>query len=289
MNTSLKHLSPVQRRQLDAAIKVIVQVIHPEKIILFGVYSVAGDAALYTQMLPSTLTPFDLLVVTGRSEIRSDYQLQDQCENSCRDVAQITTVIHDIAYVNRQIRARQYFFNMLLTEGILVYDAGTIPLGKPALPNFEEVRQTAEKDFERWAGQADAFFNSATFNMQRKEWKTAMFLLHQAAEQIYQAILLVFNGYKPTTHNLDKLRRYTNRLSIELASLFRRGNEHEEHLFQLLTEGYVQARYKEDYIVSEEEVTKIAAKIGRLLDIAGRVCRNHFLSLEKKAAAGSIL
>jgi len=288
MNTSLKHLSLVQRRQLDAAIKIIVQAIRPEKIILFGVYSVAGDAALYTQMLPSTLTPFDLLIVTGRSELRSDYQIQDQCENSCRDVAQITTVVHDIAYVNRQIRARQYFFSMVLTEGVLLYDAGTIPLEKPALPNFEEVRQAAEKDFERWAGQANAFFNSAKFNMQRKEWKTAMFLLHQAAEQIYQAILLVFNGYKPTTHNLDKLRRYTNRLSIELASLFRRDNEQEEHLFQLLTSGYVQARYKEDYIISEEEVTTIAARVGQLLDIAGRVCRNHCLNLEKKAAAGYI-
>ena len=288
MNTSLKHLSPVQRRQLDAAIKVIVHAIRPEKIILFGVYSVAGDAALFTQMLPSSLTPFDLLIVTSRSELRSDYQIQDQCENSCRDVAQVTTVVHDIAYVNRQIRAGQYFFSMLLMEGILLYDAGTIALEKPALPNFEEVRLTAEKDFERWGGQANAFFSSAKFNMQRKEWKTAMFLLHQAAEQIYQAILLVFNGYKPTTHNLDKLRRYTNRLSIELASLFRRDIEQEEHLFQLLASGYVQARYKEDYIISEEEVTKIADRIGQLLDIAGRVCRNHFLSLEKKAAAGFI-
>ncbi len=289
MNTSLKHLSPVQRRQLDAAIKVIIDVISPEKIILFGVYGVAGDAALYTQMLPSALTPFDLLIVTNRSENRSDYQIQDQCENSCRNIARITTVVHDIAYVNRQIRARQYFFSMVLMEGIMLYDAGTIPLEKPALPNFEEVRLTAEKDLERWAGQASAFFNSAKFNMQRKEWKTAMFLLHQAAEQIYQAILLVFNGYKPTTHNLDKLRRYTNRLSIGLASLFRRDNEHEEHLFQLLASGYVQARYKEDYMISEEEVTEIAAKIGQLLDIAERVCRNHFLSLEKKAAASSII
>jgi len=288
MNTSLKHLSPVQRRQLDAAIKVIVHAIRPEKIILFGVYSVAGDAALYTQMLPSALTPFDLLIVTGRSENRSDYDIQDKCENSCRDVAQITTVVHDIAYVNRQIRAWQYFFSMVSMEGILLYDAGTVPLEKPALPNFEEVRLAAEKDFERWASQANAFFNSAKFNMQRREWKTAMFLFHQTAEQIYQAILLVFNGYKPTTHNLDKLRRYTNRLSIELASLFRRDNEQEEYLFQLLASGYVQARYKEDYVIAEEEVTKIAVKLGQLLDIASRVCRNQFLSLEKKAAAGSV-
>lgn len=285
MNTSLKHLSSLQQRQLDDAIKVIVHTLRPEKIILFGVYSVAGDAALFTQLFPSPPTPFDLLIVTNRSENRSDYQLQDQLETSCRGVAQITPVIHDLAYVNRQIRARQYFFSMISIEGILLYDAGTMALEKPALPNFEEVRQTAEKDYERWAGQASAFFSSARFNMQRKEGKTAMFLLHQAAEQIYQAILLVFNGYKPTTHNLDKLRRYTNRLSIELASLFRRNNEKEEHLFQLLASSYVEARYKEDYIISEEEVIKVAARVEELLDIAGRVCNNHLASLEKKAAA----
>ncbi|SRR5258708_35683102 len=283
MNTSLKHLSPAQHRQLDAAIKVIVHSIRPEKIILFGVYSVANDAALFTQMLSPALAPFDLLIVTNRPDRRSDYELQDLIENRCRDVASVTPIIHDITYVNRQISARQYFFSMIFLEGILIYDAGTIALEKPALPDFEEVRLTAEKDFERWAGQANAFFNSARFNLQHKEWKIAIFLLHQAAEQIYQAILLVFTGYKPTTHNLDKLRRYTNRFSIELALLFPRGSQDEEYLFRLLLSGYVDARYKDHFMVSEEEVVELAVRVGQLLDIAGRVCRNHFLSLEKKA------
>jgi HEPN domain-containing protein len=285
MNTSLKHLSLVQRRQLEAAVKVIVHSIRPEKIILFGVQSIPGDAALFAQMLPPALAPFDLLVVTGHQERRSDYELQDVLENRCRDVAPVTTIIHDIDYVNRQIGARQYFFSMIGMEGILLYDAGTVALEEATPPDFEEVRSTAEKDFERWAGQANAFFNSARFNLQQKEWKTAIFLLHQAAEQIYQAILLVFTGYKPTTHNLDKLRRYTNRFSIELVSLFPRDCQSEEYLFRLLLSGYVDARYKDHYMVAEEEVVELADRVGQLLDIARRVCNNHFLSLEKRAAA----
>lgn len=288
MNTSLKHLSPAQHRQLDAVIKVIVHSIRPEKIILFGVHSVANEAELFARIMSPALAPFDLLIVTNRPDRRSDYELQDLLENRCRDVAPVTTVIHDITYVNRQISARQYFFSMICLEGILLYDAGTIALEKPALPDFEEVRLTAEKDFERWAGQAIAFFKSARFNLQQKELKIAVFLLHQAAEQIYQAILLVFTGYKPTTHNLDKLRRYTNRFSIELASLFPRDSPDEEYLFRLLLSGYVDARYKDHYMVSEEEVMELKARVEQLLDIAGRVCKNHFLSLEKKAAAREI-
>jgi len=283
MNTSIKHLSPDLQRQLNSVIKIIVDAIHPEKIILFGVYSVAGDAELFTHALSPATIPFDLLIATSSIERRADYELQDILENRCREVASVTTVIHDIDHVNRQILARQYFFSLVAMDGILLYDAGITPLEKPGLPDFDAVKRTAEKDLERWAGQATAFYKNARFSLQNKEWKITTFLLHQAAEQIYQAILLVFTGYKPTTHNLDKLRRYTNRLSLELASLFPRDSPEEEHLFRLLTQGYVDARYKDHFTVSEQEASLLTDRVQQLLDIAGRVCRNHLISLGKKA------
>ncbi|WP_431215734.1 HEPN domain-containing protein [Puia sp. P3] len=283
MNTSIKHLSPALRDQLNAAIRIIVDAIHPEKIILFGVYSVEGDAELFSHALSPGQLPFDLLIATARGERRADYELQDILENRCRGVASVTTVVHDIDHINRQLVARQYFFSLVAMNGILLYDAGITRLEKPGLPDFDAVRKTAERDFERWAGQANAFYNNARFSLQNKEWKITTFLLHQAAEQIYQAILLVFTGYKPTTHNLDKLRRYTNRLSLELATLFPRDNPEEEHLFRLLTQGYVDARYKDHFIISEQEAGLLTERVQQLLDIAKRVCGNHLLSLGKKA------
>lgn len=284
MNTSIKHLSPALRRQLNAAIKIIVDAIHPEKIILFGVYSLDGGAELFTSALSPATVPFDLLIATSRNERRTDYELQDILENRCREVASVTTVIHDIDHINRQIAARQYFFSTVAMDGILLYDTGLTPLEHPSLPDFDAVRKTAEKDLERWAGQAGAFFNNARFSLQNKEWKITTFLLHQAAEQIYQAVLLVFTGYKPTTHNLDKLRRYTNRFSLELAALFPRDNPEEEHIFRLLTQGYVDARYKDHFTVSEHEAGLLTERVQQLLDIARRVCRNHLISLGKKAS-----
>jgi len=109
-------------------------------------------------------------------------------------------------------------------------------------------------------------------------------LLHQAAEHIYQAILLAFMGYKPCTHNLDKLRRYTHRFSIELAFLFPRDGAGEDRLFKLLLQSYVDARYKEDYQVTENELQQLTQRIEKLLAIAGRICHNRFISLEKMAA-----
>src|SRR5882724_6451644 len=62
--------------------------------------------------------------------------------------------------------------------------------------------------------------------------------------------MLIFTGYKPCTYNLDKLRRYTRRFSIGLATLFPGDTPEEDHYFKLLASAYVDARYKKDYPIS---------------------------------------
>jgi HEPN domain-containing protein len=284
MNTSLDHLSPFQRQQLETAKRIIIQAIHPEKIILFGVYSVAAEAALFAERLPAGMRAYDLLVVTREGDRRSDYELQDIIENRCRNEVPVTVLVHDIGYINQRISEGHYFFSMIKEEAITLYDSGKTVLAAAGLPDLHRIRVTAQRDFERWRRQAWAFFRSAEFNLQQEEWKIAAFLLHQAAEHMYQAILLAFMGYKPTTHNLDKLRRYTNRFSVELALLFPRDNEEEDRLFRLLVSGYVDARYKEDFVVSGAEIGVLTERIRRLLEIAERICKNRLLNLEKKAA-----
>jgi HEPN domain-containing protein len=284
MNTSLAHLTPVQRQELETAKRIIIQAVRPEKIILFGIYSVEADVRSFSDRLPPGIGAFDLLVVTRHGDRHSDYELQDIIENSCRDQVAVTVLVHDIGYVNRRIAEGQYFFTQVCREAILLYDAGRTPLSKTGECDLAQVRQTAERDFDRWRRQSRAFFRSAEFNLGAEEWKVVLFMLHQAAEQMYQAILLAFMGYKPTTHNLDKLRRYTNRYSVELAWLFPRNSDEEDRLFRLLLSGYVDARYKEDFVVSEADARLLTGRVGQLLEIAERVCGNRLLSLSKQAA-----
>ena len=301
MNTSLKHLSPRQQRSLQRVVAIIIRAIQPEKILLFGVYGsrseatiAAGAAAVGSTGAgqvtagafppggpPPVLGAYDLLVVSGEGDRRTDYELQDLIENRCREAAPVTVLVHDISYVNRRLGEGQYFFYSVIRDGILLYDRGRTPFVPAGPPDWEQVRQTAGRDFERWGQQARAFYHSARFNYDRLEDRAAIFLLHQSAEQLYQAILLAFTGYKPTTHNLDKLRRYTNRFSLELALVFPRDNEAEDELFKLLLAGYVEARYKEDFSIGHEELGILLERVGRLLAIADRICGDHILRLGK--------
>ncbi len=286
MNTSIRHFSSGKQELLHAIVKIVRRTANPEKIILFGLYGMseeeAGDTA--QPRLSAAFNSCELLVVVRRGDRRAAHDLQDTIENRCRRHLPVTVLVHDIDYVNSRLSEGHYFFATLYREAILLYDAGAIPLMEPASPDLEKVRRVAQQDFERWKRQARAFFESALFNTRQKEWKIAVFLLHQAAEHMYQAILLAFNGYKPTTHNLDKLRRYTNRFSIELALLFPCDNEEEERLFRLLLQGYVEARYNEKYSISEEEAGLLTERVGRLLSIGERICGNRFISLGKMAS-----
>ena len=284
MNTSLIHLRPAQRQELETAKRVIIQAVRPEKIILFGIFSMEAESRSFSERLPPGIGAYDLLVVTSQGDRRSDYELQDIIENRCRDEVAVTALVHDIGYVNRRIAEGQYFFTQIRRSAILLYDAGRTPLSKAVECDLAQVRWMAQQDFDRWRRQSRAFFRSAEFNLEAGEWKIVIFMLHQAAEQIYQAILLAFMGYKPTTHNLDKLRRYTNRFSVELALLFPRNSEEEDRLFRLLLSGYVDARYKEDFVVAEGDAHLLTGRVRQLLEIAERVCGNRLLSLGKQVA-----
>jgi HEPN domain-containing protein len=286
MNTSLVHLSLTQRKELESAKRIIVQAVRPEKIILFGVFSVKTQPGLFSGAQAPGMDAYDLLVVSGEGERRSDYEMQDVIENRCKGEVPVTVLVHDIGYVNRRIEEGQYFFSTIRREAILLYDSGRTSLAEAGVIDLARVKEMAERDFERWRQQSLAFFRSAEFNLGEGRWKMVLFMLHQAAEQIYQAILLAFMGYKPTTHNLDKLRRYTNRFSIELAVLFPRNTEEEDRVFRLLLSGYVDARYKEEFEVREEDARLLTSRVGKLLDIAERVCRNRMLSLQKQAGRG---
>jgi len=285
MRTEIDHLAPVAREQVLSIIPVIIQAVRPEKIILYGSY---GVGSLDMAVNPGNDLPlpagYDLLVITRRGDRRYDHEIQDIIENRCRIHATVTVLVHDIDYMNQRLSEGQYFFALLSREAILLYDAGGTPLSPAASPDFAAIRLTAQKDYDRWSRQARAFFNSALFNVREKEPRLAVFLLHQAAEHIYQAILLAFMGYKPCTHNLDKLRRYTHRFSIELAFLFPRDGAGEDHLFRLLLQSYVDARYKEDYHITDNELQQLVHRIDRLLSIAERICHNRFISLEKMGA-----
>jgi HEPN domain-containing protein/predicted nucleotidyltransferase len=285
MKTSLAHLPEYRRKEIEKAVQIIVETVVPEKVVLYGSHATgewAEDRYVEGHVLLDYESDYDILVVTKAGDIRKDYEITDQIVNRCRYRVPVNVITHDIDFVNEQLRKGQYFFSDIVKEGILLYDAGSAEFEKPQELTVAERKEIAEADFNKWFTSAVIFLNTSNLIKETyNTFKESVFNLHQAAERTYNAIILVFNGYKPKTHNLDKLRHFTKNLSLELFEIFPRNTKEEEHLFDLLQKGYIDARYKDDYEINETELSTLIDRVRKMQAIVQKICRQKIASFEK--------
>jgi HEPN domain-containing protein len=116
------------------------------------------------------------------------------------------------------------------------------------------------------------------FAFQNKKYNEAAFILHQVTERLYTAILLVFTRYKPKFHDLLVLRKFANTIDPELAMVFPLDNPENKHLFKLLRNAYVDARYKPSYVITEIELSKLADQVNHLKILCEKFCHEKIES-----------
>ncbi|HVU96982.1 MAG TPA: HEPN domain-containing protein [Puia sp.] len=284
MNTTLEHLPEHKQKQLREITGIIVKAVDPEKVILFGSYATGRWVEhRYTEggIVYEYISDYDILVITKSGESRKDYEVQDLIENRCVYKTPVTVITHDIDFINKMLSEGQYFFTDIEKEGILLYDAGNTPLAERKPLSTSEAKAIAQQYFEQWYGGAKEFYIDAQNAYQRSSNKNAAFYLHQATERIYNAIILVHTGYKPKTHNLDKLKRYSKRFSQELDAVFSDNTPEEKHLFDLLKRGYIDTRYKDHYEITAEELAILIERVGKLQTIAERLCLEKIDSFDR--------
>jgi len=265
---------------------IIVKAVGPEKVILFGSHATGRWVEhRYTEggITYEYISDYDILVITKSGETRKDYEVQDLIENRCVYKTPVTVITHDIDFVNKMLSEGQYFFTDIQQEGILLYDAGTTPLAERKPLSSQDAKAIAQQYYDQWFISAKEFVEVARFCLQRGQLKIGSFNLHQATERTYNALILVYTGYKPKTHNLDKLKRYAKRFSEELEGVFPDNTPQEKHLFDLLKRGYVDARYKEQYAITAEELGVLIERVSKLQDIAETLCLRKIASFGDKA------
>jgi HEPN domain-containing protein len=96
--------------------------------------------------------------------------------------------------------------------------------------------------------------------------------MHQAAERLYNAILLVFTHYKPKTHDLDTLRKLTGALDHKFIQAFPLNNAEEVRLFKLLRDAHIDARYSKNYVITEQELLWLSERIKMLQQLVEKLC-----------------
>ena len=271
MKTTIDHLPEDKQAKLRAITSIFTE---PREgapvgmLILFGSHA-RGDWVEDAET--GYKSDYDFLVVVDTEEQAADVMLWAQLEQRVRAIigeTPLTLIVHDVKFVNREIRIGQYFFSDIANEGVMLYDSRRFTLAKPKALNAEERLALAERNFASWFDSAGKFWRSSRDAGARLWLKEAAFLLHQATERYYHSAILVHTGYKQRTHDIELLGNLAGEQHALMAGVLPKTEPEEKHLFDLLKRAYIDARYSMSYRISSAELATLQAQV---LVLAARV------------------
>lgn len=254
-----------------------------DKIILFGSYARGDwvkDMYMEGHITYSYESDLDILIILKKGKyshikaINMEYKIIKKLEEKQleRD-PWVSIIIEPISTVNEQLRIGQYFFSDIKKEGILLYDSASHKLSEPAELDKEEVRKIAREDYDYWYNRGVEFFTGVSFYaFERNQPAIAAFHLHQVTESFYHAILLVFSGYKPKTHDIKKLKGMVSSYHEDLLKIFHFDTPQQTRCFELLRDAYVEARYNKEYKITQEQLSYLTERIKKLKNVTEKIC-----------------
>ncbi|MDD5597068.1 MAG: HEPN domain-containing protein [Victivallaceae bacterium] len=288
MKKSLSHLPEEKQDELRAVTEIITEMIDAEFIILFGSYArgdwvedkyVGNDGILYEYK-----SDYDLLIVVKDLAKYRYKGYRDKITGKIlrmlhRDIY-LSIIMHSVDEVKAAIKRGNYFFCDIKKEGIQLYSSRRFRL--PAVKELKPKQRlsNAKRNFTDWFESANEFYWGYESYFNRKSYKIAAFQLHQATENFYHTVVLVFTGYKPKLHDLEILGIQVDRLSPEFKGIFPKNTDEEKRLFKLLKQAYIRARYDMGYTITQEELEYLAERVKLLQAITEKVCEEKIKSLE---------
>ena len=294
MKKSIAFLPKKNREDLKYLVELILDKIPVcEMIILYGSYA-RGTYVSYDEReefgIPTSFkSDYDILVINSAWSY-------DKIENKLASVRNIydrrgdhtfqlpVQFIHDsIKKVNEDLKYSRYFYTELKRDGIMLYNRGKNKLARRKPLKFGEIKKQGEEYFGEKYAKARLFMEQAVFMYDKEEYVMSSFNLHQACENLFNAIMLTFTLKNDKEHNLEELFKASRGYAPELIRVFPVGDEEEERLFKILVCSYIEARYNPEFKVSREDVEDLMVKVEKFEEVTKQVCERRIKEYEKLA------
>jgi HEPN domain-containing protein len=281
MLTSFNHLPPSQVQALKQAISAIAISIAPEKIICYGTRTwLTHTWGIVDPVLNSVMnTDYDLLIITKPGIKRREHEILDIVAQHSTQETRIVAIVHSLCAVNEALERGRSFFVDIYKNGILVYDSSEIPLVTPSVCDNAEQLADIQTQWDHHFGLAEKFLEGASYYLTSGNAALAVFMLHQAAEHSCIALVQACLGYRPATHNLDRLLALTENFSAYPSHIFPQASQEEIDLFNTLSKAYSDVRYKANFNVSIEKAGVLRQRVKDLQEIAEKLYKKKIQKL----------
>lgn len=267
------YVTEEQEAEMTALIKTLAQKYKLTHIQCFARKGIIANNFSAFADIPSFIElHYFLLFVTQGTE-RVEHEIQQYINTHCKSF-KVTAIAHSFDNVRNAIAQDNRFFVAAFIGGLEMYydQVTTFDIAFPKL-NPETTLQKAERRYHDHLKMAFGFLYSAINCIRLEDYfGNGVFLLHQAVEQACIALIKVHTGYRIDLHNLFRLLNLCKCFSDKPADIFLSGDTESARLFQLLSESYGNARYKEDFRVTREDAVKILERVDACVNVAENLC-----------------
>lgn len=283
MKQGLDYLPQEKQAELAKIINLINEVLPSEMIILFGSYARnEWVEEKYDNEHFRYQSDFDILVIveTKNEAIQSRFEreIEERIEKTIDIKTPVSIIVHNVDFVNKRLSKAQYFFTDIKKEGVLLYDSGKFHLKESRELSLTQRKKIAEEDFNYWLNSANSYLKQYKLAIKENELAISAFLLHQTTERLFSGILLVFTRYKPNTHDLAVLKKLVNSVDSRLSHILPLDNSENKRLFKLLRKAYIDARYKPNYIITNDELSQLYQQVNELKKMGELICHEKINS-----------
>ena len=192
----------------------------------------------------------------------------------------VNFIVHSQAEVDDALTRGRYFFMDIMADGVELLSAPDAPAFVEPQPLAPDVALAeTQAHYEDWIPSAAKALRGARFYIAEGDFNDAAFLLHQAAERLYNGVLLVTTLYTPKSHNLIRLRNLAEQIDPTLIDVWPTETKAERRGFELLKQAYVKARYSRRYKVTAEELAWMIERIELLQARVIALCEARLAAL----------
>lgn len=288
----IKSISPVQldngSLQLQQITDYILTFINPEKIICFGstITRTISKSCFVEEDNTEKIQPLNrycLLVIPSVTEKTADILMQQTIEQNCKTMANLTVIVHRMKEVNQCLQQGSSFFTAIYKSGMLLHNLDQEPF-VAAAPLIDQTQKISRRElfWNQWFQLASDFMLGAQFYTTQSKNNLAVFMLHQCLQHCYAGMLRVLTGYRTSSNSLRRLiKLIENALPESSFSTIHQNSPEENRLMAILLKGFSDARYNDDFAITQQEVIILIGRVGEILDGAHLICKERIETIKE--------
>ncbi|MDI3321972.1 HEPN domain-containing protein [Pinibacter soli] len=250
-------------------IQLLSETIEPEAVFLLGatLHRRKTDS-IFCSGSPTAqhINDYFLLVIVRDTQGKPLYEWQDKIEQYLKEYYRVTVIVLDTNTFEEWLTNGHKFALNVMELGVPIFkkEGVQFSLGHALSISFK----TDERVFQEGITRAKEFLAGAELYILRKQFRLAVFMLHQATEHSLSTLIKTAIGYHTHTHNLERLLRYASMVCYRLPDVFPTNAEPEKMLLKLLQKGYSEARYSENYSIQYKDLQLLFERVKEIIDIA---------------------